>query len=298
MHQMFHMLSVDVEDWPQSTLDHSLPIGQQVVMNTYALLDLMSESGQKATFFILGKVAERYPQLSRDIASAGHEVGTHGFSHEAIESLPLPVFREELHRSVDVLRQQIGQPIVGHRAADFSISSQSLHLIEELADEGLKYDSSIFPVRHPRYGVPGAWRYPHKVQCISGRTIVEFPPATVQMGQMVLPGAGGGYLRIFPYWWTNHTIRNMEQEGYPATCYMHPYEINPKEMKEIPYRVPPFLRMSQGLNRRSVKRKLRKLLSSFQLKTMAEGCEILERKGLPLALDLSETPYTYKPQAA
>ena len=154
MVQRFHILTVDVEDWPQSTLNHNLPISYRVVANTHALLGLLNETNMRATFFILGKVAEAHPRLAAEIAAQGHEVATHGYSHESIQTMPVANFRAELHRSVEVLRQQSGQPVLGHRAADFAISSRFLHLLELLSEEGLAYDSSIYPIRHPRYGVP------------------------------------------------------------------------------------------------------------------------------------------------
>ena len=154
MTPLIHLFTVDVEDWPQSTLDHSLPIGDRVVANTHRVLELLDEAGVKGTFFVLGKVAEAYPALTREIAAAGHEIATHGYSHRAIDRMPLVLFREELHRSVDLLRQQTGLPVFGHRAADFSISGRSLHLLESLSEEGLIYDSSIFPAWTPRYGIP------------------------------------------------------------------------------------------------------------------------------------------------
>lgn len=291
----FHMLTVDVEDWPQSTFDHSLPISNRVVTNTHILLEILAKHGKQATFFILGKVAEVHPTLAREIAEAGHEIGTHGYSHHAIESLPRKIFQEELHRSVDILRQQIGKPILGHRAADFSISNHSLYLLEDMATEGLMYDSSIFPIRHPRYGVPEAWRKPHGIQCQSGKILLEFPVATFQLGNMRVPGAGGGYLRLFPYWWTKFTVRKLENEGYPATCYMHPYELDPREMQEIPYEIPFMLRLNQGLNRKSVKPKLEKLLSQYSFITMAEAAQRMQSKKITIGLDLRVSPLSYFP---
>ena len=289
----FHLLTVDVEDWPQSTLDTSLPIGNRVVANTHAMLDLLQETGVRATFFVLGKVAEAHPKLAREIAAAGHEVGTHGYSHESVEAMSPKMFRKELHRSVEILRQQTGQPILGHRAADFSISGLSLHLLEHLAEEGLMYDSSIFPIRHPRYGVPGAWRYPHLIRCRSNQVLVEFPPATIRLARMVLPAAGGGYLRLFPYGWTRLSLRALEREGFPATCYVHPYELDIYEMDEIPYRVPILLRWSQSTNRRTVRRKLQRLTSEFRFKTMSEACAALGAEQLKVGLDLGKEPVGY-----
>ena len=296
MSEPFHLLSIDVEDWPQSTLDHSLPISGRVVANTHALLELLAEAHVQATFFVLGKVAEAHPSLTQEIAAAGHEIGTHGYSHESIEAMPVARFREELHRSVEMLRQQTGQPVLGHRAADFSISGRSLHLLEHLNAEGLAYDSSIFPVRHPRYGVPGAWRVPHRVQCASGRMLIEFPLSTVHLAGMVLPAAGGGYLRLFPYWWSRLALWTLQREGCPATCYIHPYELDTAEMAEIPYRVPTLLRLSQSTNRRSVRSKLRKLLSEFRFIPMAAACQALQTERLDVGLDLGRQPVAYRPQ--
>jgi len=296
MSEPFHLLSIDVEDWPQSTLDHSLPISGRVVANTHALIELLAEAGVRATFFVLGKVAEAHPSLAQEIAAAGHEIGTHGYSHESIEAMPVSRFREELHRSVDTLRQQTGQPVLGHRAADFSISGRSLHLLEHLDAEGLAYDSSIFPVRHPRYGVPGAWRVPHRIQCASGHMLIEFPLSTVHLAGMVLPAAGGGYLRLFPYWWSRLALWTLQQEGCPATCYIHPYELDTAEMAEIPYRVPTLLRLSQSTNRRSVRSKLRKLFSEFRFIPMAAACQALQTERLDVGLDLRLQPAAYRPQ--
>jgi polysaccharide deacetylase family protein (PEP-CTERM system associated) len=291
----FHILTVDVEDWPQSTLDHSLPIGDRVIANTHTLLEALDEAGVHATFFVLGKVAEVHPTLAREIAAAGHEVGTHGYSHESIEAMRLARFKEELHRSVETLRHQTGQPVLGHRAADFSISGRSLHLLEYLGEEGLAYDSSIFPVRHPRYGVPGAWRIPHRVRCASGRMLIEFPLPTVRLASMTLPAAGGGYLRLFPYWWTRLALRTLHCDGFPATCYMHPYEIDTSEMAELPYQVPTLLRWSQNANRRSVRSKLRRLLSEFRFTTMATAYQELQAQQLAVGLDLGRQPVAYRP---
>ncbi len=296
MIQPFHLLTVDVEDWPQSTLDHSLSIGNRVVANTRALLEIMAEADVRATFFVLGKVAEAHPELAREIAAAGHDVGTHGYSHESIEKMSKARFREELHRSVDVLRQQIGRSILGHRAADFSISGQFLNILEWLSEEGLTYDSSIFPVWHPRYGVPGAWRYPHRIRCASGRMLIEFPLATIRFSGINLPAAGGGYFRLLPYWWTSLALGMLEKQRSPATCYLHPYEIDTSELDEIPYRVPAILRWSQGTNRRSVRGKLRKLLSSFRFITLAEASEKFLSAELEVGLDLGRSPASYGSQ--
>ena len=293
MTDAFHLLTIDVEDWPQSTLNHSLPISGRVVANTHAVLELLEEANVRATFFVLGKVAEIHPQLSGDIVARGHEIGTHGYSHESAEKMPLSRFREELHKSVDLLRQQTGQPVIGHRAADFSISQRSLHLLECLVDEGLAYDSSIFPIRHPRYGIPRARRHPHLIRCASGRTLIEFPLSTIRVAKIALPAAGGGYFRLFPFWWTRLTLRALEREGSPGTCYLHPYELDFTEMDEIQYRVPTLLRWSQSANRRSVRSKLQRLLSTFRFITMSVACDFLGPQ-MGVGLELAKAPLTYE----
>jgi polysaccharide deacetylase family protein (PEP-CTERM system associated) len=295
MSETNHLLSIDVEDWPQSTLDHALPISNRVVVNTHTLLDILAEAGVRATFFVLGKVAEAHPSLSREIAVAGHEVGTHGYSHESVEAMPVSRFKEELHRSVETLRQQTGKAVLGHRAADFSISGRSLHLLEYLAGQGLSYDSSVFPVRHPRYGVPGAWRVPHYVRCASGSMLIEFPLSTVRIASFILPAAGGGYFRLFPYWWTRNALRTLQRQGSPATCYIHPYELDIAEMAEIPYQVPARLRWSQSTNRRSVRSKLQRLFSEFRFIPMGEAYQALGAKHLDVGLDLGKSPVAYGP---
>jgi polysaccharide deacetylase family protein (PEP-CTERM system associated) len=206
--------------------------------------------------------------------------------------MPIEKFKQELHRSVDILRQQTGKVVLGHRAADFSISGRSLHLLESLVEEGLVYDSSIFPIRHPRYGVPGAPREAHLIRSASKATLVEFPMATVRFGRLILPAAGGGYLRLFPYWWTRIAMNRRQREGAMATCYMHPYELDTAELEEIPYDVPLKLRWSQFTNRRSVRKKLRRLLREFRFVTMAEAYGHLASR-LSVALDLGKRPIAY-----
>jgi polysaccharide deacetylase family protein (PEP-CTERM system associated) len=288
-----HLLTVDVEDWPQSTLNHSLPIGNRVLANTRRLLDILAEAGVRGTFFVLGKVADRHPKLSQEIVAAGHEVATHGYSHESVEDMPIQRFKEELHRSVDLLRQQIGQPILGHRAADFSISERSLFILECLAEEGLEYDSSIFPIQHPRYGIPGACRRPHLVRMPANSLLVEFPLPTIGFGPLALPVAGGGYFRCFPYWWTKLALGMIGAQGSTAACYLHPYELDTLELKETPYRIPTNLRWSQFTNRRSVHSKLTRLLRDFSFFTMGEACKQM-RGTLEVALDLKHRPIGYR----
>jgi hypothetical protein len=126
--------------------------------------------------------------------------------------------------------------------------------------------------------------------------LAEFPIATIRFSKIILPGAGGGYFRLFPFWWTDLTMRRLELEGAPATCYFHPYELDLTEMDEIPHRVPLLFRWSQSVNRRSVRNKLRRLLSTFRFVTMGEAYEALNKDHLELALDLGKAPTLYRPE--
>ena len=148
------VISIDVEDWPQSSWDRDLPITQRAADNTRRLLELLDRAGVRATMFVLGKLAERFPELVREIHAAGHEVGSHGYGHVEIFKQARGEFAADLKRSKEFLEQTIGERVRGFRAPDFSIVRGSLWALEELAEQGFEYDSSIFPVKRSRYGIP------------------------------------------------------------------------------------------------------------------------------------------------
>ena len=255
-----NVLTVDVEDWPQSTLDRSLPITRRVVDNTLRLLEVLGHQRVRATFFILGLVAEKYPQLVTKIAEAGHEIGTHGFSHTPVFLQTPEEFRLDLQRSIAVLRELTDQPIVGYRAPDFSITKESWWALEVLREEGLRYDSSVFPFAGSRYGVPNSACHAYEV--LLG--LYELPlSTTVLLGQRI-PVAGGGYLRLFPYLWTELAIRRINKTGNSAVVYLHPYEIDTDELADLQLSVPLSLRLTQFTNRHTVEGKLRRLLRGFR----------------------------------
>ncbi len=184
-----HVLSVDVEDWEQLTRRRFLgrlgPPTPRPVANTHTLLDLFARRGVRATFFVLGLIAEAHPALVREIAAAGHEVGTHGYSHRLVYELGPDTFRAELRRSMQLLSDITGQPVVSHRAAEFSITPRAPWAWEILAEEGIRYDSSIFPTRNPRYGIADAPRWPYRIDAGAGELLAE-PSAGL------LPAVGPG----------------------------------------------------------------------------------------------------------
>ena len=230
-------LTVDVEDYFHvSAFSNHIERAQwdgyacRVEANTRALLQMFAAAQVQATFFVLGWVAERYPALVREIAADGHEVACHGYSHELVYRQTPAVFREESKRSKDILENIIQKPIKGYRAASYSITPKSTWALDILAELGFAYDSSIFPVRHDRYGMPGARREPHVLKTPAGHSLVEFPLSTLQAFRYRLPIAGGGYFRLFPYWFTRFALGRINNiDKLPFIFYLHPWEIDPNQ---------------------------------------------------------------------
>jgi polysaccharide deacetylase family protein (PEP-CTERM system associated) len=229
-------MTIDVEDYFHvSVFDGLVPrdrwdqLESRVCANTERLLDLFSERGVTATFFVLGWVAERFPGLVSRIAGLGHEVASHGYGHRLIYEQTRDAFRDDVRRAKDILESLTGKHVDGYRAPSYSITPQSLWALDVLLGEGHRYDASIFPIRHDRYGIPGSPRHPHVLRRENG-TLVEAPGSTVRIGGMNLPVAGGGYFRILPYAWTRWGIRRLNAiENRPAIFYLHPWEIDPSQ---------------------------------------------------------------------
>ena len=229
-------MSVDVEEYfHASALERVAPrqawdgLPTRVVPMTERLLEVFAAQGVSATFFVLGWVAERHPALVRAIADAGHEVASHGYWHQVIYTIPPDEFRADVRRSKQVLEDAIGRAVVGYRAPSFSITRQSLWALDVLLEEGFTYDSSIFPVRHDRYGIPDAPRHAYVVQR-SGGALTEVPPSTITLAGQNLAVAGGGYFRLLPYAWTRAGITRLNRrERRAAIFYLHPWEIDAEQ---------------------------------------------------------------------
>lgn len=227
-------MTVDVEDYFHvSAFDGVLPRSQwdgmesRVVANTEALLALFGETSVRATFFVLGWVAERHPELVRTILAAGHEVASHGYAHRLVYDLTPDMFRDDIRRSKQVLEDAGGTAVEGYRAPSYSVTPRSLWALDILIDEGFRYDASIFPIHHDRYGIPVSARHPYFLHR-SGGEILEAPASTVKWGPFNFPVAGGGYFRILPYEWTKWGIDRINRlESRPAIFYIHPWEIDP-----------------------------------------------------------------------
>lgn len=249
--------SVDRKDWDNQPL--------RVESNTHRLMDLFDEAQVKATFFVLGWVADKSRSLVSEIAQRGHEVACHGYSHQLIYNQTLEVFREETIRSKFLLEDIVQAPVRGYRAASYSITRDSLWALDVLAEAGFDYDSSIFPVRHDRYGIPGAKEVPHILQTPQGHSLVEFPLSTAKIFNYKLPVAGGGYFRLYPYALTRAGLRQINSRHQPFIFYMHPWEIDPDQPKiEAAW----FSRFRHYNNLGKCESRLQRLMKDFQFDTV------------------------------
>jgi len=264
--------SVDVEDYFHvEAFRHVVDPGdwgsmeQRVEPNTRRLLGLLNEFDVKATFFVLGWVAERRPDLVKDILEAGHEVGIHGYDHRPITVMTPSGFREDIRRAKGIVEDITGQPVLGYRAPTYSVVKDTLWALDVMLEEGLRYDSSIFPIVHDRYGIPDAQRYPWVEERGEGH-LVEFPISTVRLLGRNLPFVGGGYLRLLPMRYVRWGMRRVTgAEGRPTMLYVHPWEIDPGQPVLEVGRLAR-IRHYHGLGR--VEDRLRKLLREFRFGTV------------------------------
>lgn len=264
-------MTVDVEDYFQVSAfanainqndwdNHPL----RVVNNTRKLLDLFDEHQVKITFFVLGWVAERERDLVLEIANRGHEVACHGFSHQLVYNQSPDVFREETLRSKNLLEDIIQQPVRGYRAASYSITEKSKWALDILAESGFVYDSSIFPVRHDRYGMPNTPEHPYKLTTEAGNSIIEFPLSTAKIFKYRLPVAGGGYFRLYPYWLSKAGLKQINRQQKPFIFYLHPWEVDPDQPK---ISASWFSRFRHYNNLDKCEDRLRRLMKDFQFGT-------------------------------
>jgi polysaccharide deacetylase family protein (PEP-CTERM system associated) len=232
-----HIISVDVEDYFMveafaSTVSHgsweSRP--SRILANTLCVLDLFDEYNVKGTFFFVGWVAHKFPELVREVHARGHEIACHSYWHRTVYSLTPGQFREDTRMAVQAIEDAAGIRVQGYRAPSWSITKNSIWALDILAEEGFTYDSSIFPIHHDLYGIPGAQRFPYVHHCPNGKSLRELPPTTVRMWGQNLPGAGGGYLRICPLSYTEWIFRKFEDSyGQRVVVYFHPWELDPAQ---------------------------------------------------------------------
>jgi polysaccharide deacetylase family protein (PEP-CTERM system associated) len=270
--QILNAMTIDVEDYFHVSVFDGLlaraswdTLESRVRANTARLLDILDEYAVRGTFFVLGWVAERFPELVREIASRRHEVASHGYAHRLVYDQTPAAFREDVKRAKSLIEEASGQRVFGYRAPSYSITPRSLWALDVLLEEGYRYDSSIFPIRHDRYGIPVSERQPYAIDRPQG-SLLEFPGSTTKVGPMNLPVAGGGYFRIFPYRYTRWGISRVNRlERRPVVFYLHPWEIDPDQPRLPAGRLGAFRHYR---NLALTESRLRQLLRDFKFGTM------------------------------
>lgn len=251
--------TVSREDWDR------FPIRTEE--NTRRLLDLLRRREVRATFFLLGWIARRCPDLVRRINAEGHEVAAHGFDHRLIYRQTEEEFRDDVRRTRELLRELSGQEVCGYRAPSWSITARTPWALQILVEEGFTYDSSVFPIRHDLHGTPGAPREIHRMETEAG-PIREFPPAVVRVLGRNIPTGGGGYFRLYPYVLTRSMLRSINAQGRPFTFYVHPWEIDPDQPRFAG--APLKSRFRHYVNLKRTAAKLERLFDDFAFAPMIE----------------------------
>ncbi len=270
----FDALSVDLEEYFQvSNFDNVIDrrswneIPSRLEAPTLRLLDRFDETGSRATFFVLGWIAERHPRLLRTIAERGHEIACHGYGHQLVYEIGAERFREDVRRARGVIGDATGRAPAGYRAPSYSITRRSLWALEILVDEGFEYDSSIFPIRHHRYGIPDFSRVPVRVELPGGRSIREFPMTTLPIGRLRLPLAGGAYLRFLPPALFRWGFDRLRRAGEPIVLYVHPWEVDADQPRqEVGWKI----RTNHYFNLRHTEGRLTRLLSGHRFRPLRE----------------------------
>lgn len=272
-----HALSFDVEEHFQVanftkviSRDSWDAQPSRVERNVNIILNLCDEAKAKATFFTLGWVAERRKNLIREIVARGHELASHGYDHKFVDALGERGFREDIHKTKVILEDAGGVPILGFRASTFTITKRTPWALQILAEEGYRYDASIFPVRHPAYGIPDAPRNLRIETLQNGRSIVEFPPLTLRIFGKNAGAGGGGYFRLFPYRYTSFAFARAEREGLNGSLYLHPWEFDPEQPRVAAGAIATF-RHRVNLNKTAAR--LSRLLHEFSFTTMRRVIE-------------------------
>jgi polysaccharide deacetylase family protein (PEP-CTERM system associated) len=270
-----NMMSVDVEDYFHVSAFEGLVARHQwdtlesrVSANTERLLAIFEDYEVRATFFILGWVAERLPALVRRIEAGGHEIASHGYAHRLVYDQTPKAFREDVRRAKHVLERISGTQVRGFRAPSYSITPRSLWALDILIEEGYAYDTSIFPIHHDRYGIPLSARHPYWIHRDAG-SILEIPASTLRWRRLNLPIGGGGYFRLLPYGWTRSGIERLNRdERRPAVFYLHPWEIDPGQPR-LHSSALGQLRHYRNLDK--TESRLRRLLAEFSFGPMRSG---------------------------
>ena len=272
---MLNALTVDIEDYFMvSAFSGSIPQDQwgayepRVEGNTRRLLDIFDRKKVKGTFFVVGWIAEKFPGVVREICRRGHEIGCHSHLHRLVYDLSPEEFRRDTRNAKGVIEDVSGESVLGYRAPSYSITNRSQWALGILAEEGFRYDSSIFPIRHDRYGFPQHGRFAEIKRHNGTEGILEIPMSTLRIFGKNVPIAGGGYFRLYPFRWTAWGIRKLNgKEGQPALFYIHPWEIDPGQ----PRMRGSWLSMFRHyVNLKNTEEKLDRLLGAFRFAPVKE----------------------------
>jgi polysaccharide deacetylase family protein (PEP-CTERM system associated) len=294
--RIVNAMTIDVEDYFHvSVFDGLVPrsawgtLESRVCQNTDRLLELFGEHGVRGTFFVLGWVADRFPELVKRIAGAGHEIASHGYGHRLVYDQTPEAFRQDVRQAKRLLEDATGQAVVGYRAPSYSIVPRSLWALDVLIEEGYTYDASIFPIQHDRYGIPVSARHPYVIERRSGR-LIEAPASTTQVGATNLPIAGGGYFRLLPYRWTRWGIGRVNRtECRPVIFYLHPWEIDPAQPR-LPVGIVGRVRHYRNLDQTEAR--LRQLLADFAWGSLRSVLPSFDAAALPQGVSVA-LPYQW-----
>ncbi|MEX1017268.1 MAG: polysaccharide deacetylase family protein [Phycisphaeraceae bacterium] len=265
------VFSCDVEDWEQAYF-HSDRVSERCYANTMTCLEVLAEHGVKGTFFVQGMVAEQRPEVVRAIQQAGHDIQTHGHLHKLTWDLGPQAFKQDLERSVKLLEDIIGVKVTGYRAPCFSINRETFWAFDAMAECGLTFDSSLFPMRMRRYGLRWEPGYSQVRGLDPGApSLDELPVSVVGEGALRLPVGGGGYMRLWPGWLLRRAYERVRAAGRPFVYYCHPYEFDPGEFQKMGRNVPLHKRVTQQAFRDSVPAKLAMLFARGRFATMPEA---------------------------
>ncbi|MFH1563248.1 MAG: XrtA system polysaccharide deacetylase [Nitrospirota bacterium] len=241
---MLNALSFDVEDWYHSI--GSIPFEEwdryedRLILNMNNILQVLDKYSIKATFFVLGCVARKYPEVVKMLHQTGHEIAVHGYNHRLLYQQTPDEFREDLKKAIGVIEELIQEKVIGYRAPYWSINKQSYWALEIIRQEGLRYDSSIYPIKTHLYGMPSSPRYPYRItnskleirnSKFPDNSIIEFPPSTIRICGINIPIGSGFYFRAFPYRLTKWGLSRINKEGNPALICLHPPEFDPRKPK-------------------------------------------------------------------
>jgi len=269
-HRVINALTIDLEDWPVAVLGPHHAVTHRVVENTKRLLQILHWHNVRATFFVLTRVALRFPDLIREVRDAGHEIASHGHAHELLTTVSPRRFERDVATSIDILTDIVGQRPIGYRAPAFSIVEETRWAGAILARLGFKYSSSIFPIWHRRYGIASA---PRRIHRWTDCPLIECPPATLRLCGQNVPIAGGGYGRLVPGPIARWGVGRLNRIGMPAVIYLHPYELDVDGVwahRQGGIRISPMRGMTQAMFRGRTESRLHRLLERFPFTTLED----------------------------